>query len=603
MTRLARHSAALAKRNLIGVIRNPEALIDVTLQPIIFIAAVHVRLRRRDRRRLAARLPAVPAPRHPRPDDRLRRHRDRRQPQLRHREGRLRPLPLAADRPLGAAGRRGASGDVVRYVAAVRDHARLRLRDRLPRRRPTSSRCSPRACWRSAFALCLCWISVFVGMIARTPGAVQGILLLAAVPADVRRQHVRPGRHAAELAADVHRRQPDDAPGRQPARAAARRRRGERHAVDAGLDGRDPARSSCRSRYAPTGAAPDVSARDAPRRGVRRAAALVGGLDAPPIRASTRATSGLERSSAPRSDDGGAEPLGGVLDAARSAAADPAATTPTMATIGMSVVATAASQGLRRAASPRRRDRRPRARRSPRAPRRTRGAWPCSGRAGAKPLEPTARASADDLRAARRDRRRATRCGRAIARTSTLSSRRRSASSTRAQRELARAREVAAAQPDVGQPQPQQRRRRRRRSSVSSSSVASSSTVSAPSRSSISISVPACEESVIAERPVVAELAEARRPRARGRRACAPGRRCSRRGARASAARPRAPTGRGARASRPGAAPRGRCRRRTAASTGRASASSGRPSSIALELLAASRACGPRRRRVVASRA
>ena len=37
MIRLARHSAALAKRNLIGVYRNPEALLDVTLQPIIFI--------------------------------------------------------------------------------------------------------------------------------------------------------------------------------------------------------------------------------------------------------------------------------------------------------------------------------------------------------------------------------------------------------------------------------------------------------------------------------------------------------------------------------------------------------------------------------------
>ena len=37
MTRLARHSAAMAKRNLIGVYRNPEALLDVTLQPIIFI--------------------------------------------------------------------------------------------------------------------------------------------------------------------------------------------------------------------------------------------------------------------------------------------------------------------------------------------------------------------------------------------------------------------------------------------------------------------------------------------------------------------------------------------------------------------------------------
>src|ERR1700710_1666253 len=37
MIRFARHSGALAKRNLIGVMRNPEALLDVTIQPIIFI--------------------------------------------------------------------------------------------------------------------------------------------------------------------------------------------------------------------------------------------------------------------------------------------------------------------------------------------------------------------------------------------------------------------------------------------------------------------------------------------------------------------------------------------------------------------------------------
>src|SRR5215470_13798736 len=36
--RLLRHSLVLAKRNLIGIVRNPEALLDVTLQPIIFIA-------------------------------------------------------------------------------------------------------------------------------------------------------------------------------------------------------------------------------------------------------------------------------------------------------------------------------------------------------------------------------------------------------------------------------------------------------------------------------------------------------------------------------------------------------------------------------------
>jgi oleandomycin transport system permease protein len=33
-----------------------------------------------------------------------------------------------------------------------------------------------------AFALCFCWISVFVGMIARTSGAVQGIMFLLVLP-------------------------------------------------------------------------------------------------------------------------------------------------------------------------------------------------------------------------------------------------------------------------------------------------------------------------------------------------------------------------------------------------------------------------------------
>jgi oleandomycin transport system permease protein len=32
------------------------------------------------------------------------------------------------------------------------------------------------------FGLCFCWISVFVGMIARTAGAVQGIMFLIVLP-------------------------------------------------------------------------------------------------------------------------------------------------------------------------------------------------------------------------------------------------------------------------------------------------------------------------------------------------------------------------------------------------------------------------------------
>ena len=35
---LVRHSAALARRSLIKTVRTPEALLDVTLQPVIFLA-------------------------------------------------------------------------------------------------------------------------------------------------------------------------------------------------------------------------------------------------------------------------------------------------------------------------------------------------------------------------------------------------------------------------------------------------------------------------------------------------------------------------------------------------------------------------------------
>ena len=228
MTALAalRHSLVLAKRNLIGVMRNPEALLDVTLQPIIFLALFTYIFggaiadgSQHDY--LQFLLPGILA-------------------QTIAFGGvaigvnlnsdiekgvfdRFRSLPIARAAPLVGA----VLGDVVRYallcVVTLGFGYVLGFRAETERR----SRCSPPACWRSRFALCLCWVSVFVGMIARTPGAVQGILLLTHVPADVRHEHVRPGRHAARLAADLHRRQPAHPPGRRAARADARRPGGQ----------------------------------------------------------------------------------------------------------------------------------------------------------------------------------------------------------------------------------------------------------------------------------------------------------------------------------------------------------------------------------------
>jgi oleandomycin transport system permease protein len=180
MIRLARHSTALAKRNLIGVVRNPEALVDVTLQPIIFIllftyifggaiagGSQHDYLQ--------FLLPGVLA-------------------QTIAFGGvaigvnlnsdiekgvfdRFRSLPIARAAPLVGA----VLGDVVRYVLLC--VITVGFGYVLGFRAETDVAQVVAACLLAiAFALCLCWTSVYVGMIARTPGSVQGIMMLALFP-------------------------------------------------------------------------------------------------------------------------------------------------------------------------------------------------------------------------------------------------------------------------------------------------------------------------------------------------------------------------------------------------------------------------------------
>ncbi|HET6549719.1 MAG TPA: ABC transporter permease [Solirubrobacter sp.] len=180
MIRLARHSAALAKRNLIGVMRNPEQLMDVTLQPVLFMllftyvfGGAIARGSQHDY--LQDLVPGILA-------------------QTIAFGGvaigvnlnsdiekgvfdRFRSLPIPRAAPLVGA----VFADVVRY--AIVCALTLGFGYVLGFRAGTSVPEVLAACVLAiAFAQCLSWISVYVGMLARTPGAVQGILTLALFP-------------------------------------------------------------------------------------------------------------------------------------------------------------------------------------------------------------------------------------------------------------------------------------------------------------------------------------------------------------------------------------------------------------------------------------
>jgi len=178
--RLLRHSLVLAKRNLIGVMRNPEAFLDVTLQPIIFVgmftfifggAVAHGSRHAY----LEFLLPGILA-------------------QLVAFSGaaigvnlnndiekgvfdRFRSLPISRAAPLVGA----VLGDIVRY--AVLCAVTVGFGYALGFRAHTGAPEVLAACLLViAFALCLSWFSVWIGMLARTPGAVQGIVIMLMFP-------------------------------------------------------------------------------------------------------------------------------------------------------------------------------------------------------------------------------------------------------------------------------------------------------------------------------------------------------------------------------------------------------------------------------------
>ncbi|HTU28461.1 MAG TPA: ABC transporter permease [Solirubrobacteraceae bacterium] len=178
--RALRHTLVLAKRGLIKTIHTPEALIDVTLQPIIFLAMFTYIFggaiaHGSQQSYLEFLLPGVLG-------------------QTIAMGGiaigvnlntdiatgifdRFRSLPIARSAPLVGA----VLADIVRYVVLCA--VTLGFGYALGFRAHTGVLDVLAACaLATGFALCLCWASVFVGMIARTSGSVQGIMTLIVLP-------------------------------------------------------------------------------------------------------------------------------------------------------------------------------------------------------------------------------------------------------------------------------------------------------------------------------------------------------------------------------------------------------------------------------------
>jgi oleandomycin transport system permease protein len=178
--RTVRHALALAKRSLIKTMRTPEALIDVTLQPVIFLllftyvfggalggGSQHTYLEYL----LPGMLGQTIAMAGVALGQNLNADIEK---------GvfdRFRSLPIARSAPLVGA----VLADFMRYLIVC--VMTLGFGYLIGFRIQTNVIAMLAAIALSiAFALCFCWISVYVGMIARTSGAVQGIMFLLVLP-------------------------------------------------------------------------------------------------------------------------------------------------------------------------------------------------------------------------------------------------------------------------------------------------------------------------------------------------------------------------------------------------------------------------------------
>jgi oleandomycin transport system permease protein len=176
---LVRHSMSLAKRSLIKTMRTPEALIDVTLQPAIFLVIfVYIfggAVAGDTTTYLQFLLPGILAQTIAQGaiaiGVNLNTDLDK---------GifdRFKSLPIPRASPLVGA----VIGDVVRYVVVI--VSTFVVGYLMGFRITTDPLSATAGCLLAIlFALSLSWVSVFVGMKVRTSGAVQGIMFLIIMP-------------------------------------------------------------------------------------------------------------------------------------------------------------------------------------------------------------------------------------------------------------------------------------------------------------------------------------------------------------------------------------------------------------------------------------
>ena len=174
-----RHVVALAKRSLIKMWRTPEALIDVTLQPIIFLLLFTYvfggAIGGTQEDYLQFLLPGLLGQSIAMAGVALGQNLN-----ADIEKGvfdRFRSLPIGRSVPLVGA----VLADIGRYLILC--VVTLGFGMLMGFRIETNPLAATAGVGISiAFALCFCWISVFVGMKARTSGAVQGIMFLIVLP-------------------------------------------------------------------------------------------------------------------------------------------------------------------------------------------------------------------------------------------------------------------------------------------------------------------------------------------------------------------------------------------------------------------------------------